>query len=92
MTVNHGGGFGFLDHIKVGDGVRNICFDSVKVNRFEAVTAVGFNTKLVRLQQNVNADFGIRVEYTISTKESITTFVLVVRSTMFVLGRITSLM
>ena len=59
VTVNNCGCFGFLNDFKICYGILDSCFNSVKINRLESVAAVAFNTALIRLKQNIRADFGI---------------------------------
>ncbi len=62
------GARGFLNHLKVSNRILNTCFNSVKINRLKAVTAVAFNTSSVRLKKNVGAYFGILSRNTVTYK------------------------
>ena len=63
VTVNDGGGGGFLQNFEIGDGVLNTCFDSVDIDRLEAVASVRFDAAAVAFKQNVCTDTGILCRY-----------------------------
>ena len=59
MTVDNSRCRSFLNNFKIRDRILNTCFDSVDINRLEAVAAVGFDTTSVRFKDNVNNDLAV---------------------------------
>ena len=59
MTVNNSRCRSFLNNFKIRDRILNTCFDSVDINRLEAVAAVGFDTASVRFKDNVNNNLAV---------------------------------
>ena len=59
MTVNNSRCRSFLNNFKIRDRILNSRFDSVDINRLEAVAAVGFNSSSVRFKDNVNDDLAV---------------------------------
>ena len=59
VTVYHSGGFGFLDDLKVGDGVLDAGLDAVQIDGLKAVATVRLDAALVALEQDVCTDDSI---------------------------------